>query len=58
MKVRSASIVHKSENGGIAVGLKDKAEVEAALQTSVQVGSAGLKDQMEGVIVQPGREQR
>ncbi len=54
MKVRSASIVHKSDIGGIAVGLKNKAEVEAAFASiSSRVGSAGLKDQMEGVIVQP-----
>lgn len=54
LKVRSSGIVHKSDIGGIAVGLKDKAEVEAAFGSiSSRVEAAGLKGQMEGVIVQP-----
>lgn len=54
MKVRSQRIVHKTDIGGIAVGLRDKEEVRRAFNDiKLRVETAGKLDEMQGVIIQP-----
>lgn len=54
MKVRSNRIVHKTDIGGIAVGLRDRDEVKKAFNDiKLKVEEAGKLDEMQGVIIQP-----
>lgn len=54
MKVRSSKIVHKTDIGGIAVGLRDAGEVRLAFrEMKEKVEAAGRIADMEGVIIQP-----
>ncbi len=54
MKVRSQRIVHKTDVGGIAIGLRSADEVKRAFNDiKLKVEQAGLLDDMDGVIVQP-----
>ncbi|MFZ3063439.1 MAG: GNAT family N-acetyltransferase [Actinomycetota bacterium] len=54
IKVRSSTITHKTDIGGIALGLASEEEVkEAFRQMMVRLESAGLWDEIQGVIVQP-----
>lgn len=54
MKLRSASIVHKTDVGGIALGLDSVAAVEQAFTDLQQrLAAAGRAAEMQGVIVQP-----
>ncbi|WKZ33943.1 MAG: GNAT family N-acetyltransferase [Thermodesulfobacteriota bacterium] len=54
MKVRSRRIVHKTDIGGIAVGLASEDEVRKAFNgIQLRVEEAGMLDEMQGVIVQP-----
>jgi acyl-CoA synthetase (NDP forming)/GNAT superfamily N-acetyltransferase len=49
LKARSGDVVHKSDVGGVALGLADSAAVRAAYQTmQVQLGT-----QMGGAVIQP-----
>ena len=54
MKLRSTKVTHKTDVGGIALGLKNDADVRNAF-TSMQerLNLAGWADAMEGVIIQP-----
>ena len=54
MKLRSTKVTHKTDVGGIALGLKNDADVRNAF-TSMQerLNLAGRADAMEGVIIQP-----
>ena len=53
MKANSQSIVHKTEVGGVALGLRSKAEVQAAFeQMKDRVETAAGAGALEGVIVQ------
>jgi acetyltransferase len=49
MKVRSSTIIHKSDVGGIALGLKSEEDVIRAYQDM----AARLSEQMDGVVLQP-----
>ncbi len=54
MKVRSATIVHKTDVGGIRLGLKSEEDVaEAFREMSLGLKKEGKKDGMQGVVVQP-----
>jgi acetyl coenzyme A synthetase (ADP forming)-like protein len=54
MKLRSTTITHKTEVGGVAIGLQSKEEVTAAFdEMKTRLESAGRGEQMEGVIIQP-----
>ena len=54
MKVRSQRIVHKTDVGGIAVGLRNAEEVRKAFNDiQLKIEQAGLLDDMDGVIIQP-----
>jgi len=53
MKVRSRTIVHKTDIGGIAVGLRDAAEVRAAFEAIRGRVEAARRGDMDGVIIQP-----
>lgn len=54
MKVRSSTIVHKTDVGGIALGLSTEDEVTRAFEDiSSNVQAAGRKKEMEGVVIQP-----
>lgn len=54
MKVRSQRIVHKTDIGGIAVGLRDEGEVRKAFDAiKLRVEEAGRLDDMQGVVIQP-----
>ncbi|MBI1911375.1 MAG: acetate--CoA ligase family protein [Deltaproteobacteria bacterium] len=54
MKVRSAKIVHKTDVGGIAIGLRDAEEVRKAFtEMKLRLESLGRGPEMEGVILQP-----
>lgn len=54
MKVRSSSILHKTDVGGIVLGLTTKDQVKRAFRNMAKkLETAGLKKGMEGVIIQP-----
>jgi acetyltransferase len=54
MKVRSSTIVHKTDVGGIALGLSTEDEVKRAFEgISSNVQAAGRGAEMEGVVIQP-----
>ncbi|MBI5587785.1 MAG: GNAT family N-acetyltransferase [Deltaproteobacteria bacterium] len=54
MKVRSTKIIHKSDIGGIVVGIKDTEEVRKAFdEITGRVKAAGRSDEMQGVVLQP-----
>jgi len=54
MKVRSQRIVHKTDIGGIAVGLRESDEVRHAFNAiKLKVEEAGKLDEMQGVVIQP-----
>ncbi|HBG46074.1 MAG TPA: GNAT family N-acetyltransferase [Deltaproteobacteria bacterium] len=54
MKVRSQRIVHKTDVGGIAVGLRNAEEVRKAFNDiKLKIEEAGLLSEMQGVVVQP-----
>jgi acetyl coenzyme A synthetase (ADP forming)-like protein len=54
MKVRSSTILHKTDVGGIALGLMTQDEVGRAFQEMTsRLEAAGLRDAMHGVIIQP-----
>jgi acyl-CoA synthetase (NDP forming) len=49
MKVRSSIIIHKSDVGGIALGLESEEDVIRAYRDM----EAKLSGQMDGVVLQP-----
>jgi acetyltransferase len=54
MKLRSRSVIHKTEVKGVRLGLNTPDEVESAFADIAAVmESAGMSGAMEGVIVQP-----
>ncbi len=54
MKLRSTTLTHKTDVGGIALDLQNEEEVRAAfVAMSERMAAAGREDAMEGVIVQP-----
>lgn len=54
MKVRSSTISHKTDVGGVALDLRSEEEVREAFQTMVaRLAAAGRGAEMEGVILQP-----
>lgn len=54
MKIRSSKITHKTDVGGIALGLTSEDEVHSAYNKIMQsFESAGLIDQIQGAIIQP-----
>jgi len=54
MKLRSMSITHKTDVGGIALGLQNDADVmNAFIGMRERLNLAGCADAMEGVIIQP-----
>jgi acetyl coenzyme A synthetase (ADP forming)-like protein len=54
MKVRSSTIVHKTDVGGIALGLATADEVGRAFQEMTsRLAASGLGAEMQGVIIQP-----
>lgn len=54
MKMRSATITHKTDVDGIVLGLTSEAEVWYAYEKMMErFEASGIKDQIEGVIVQP-----
>lgn len=55
LKICSARIAHKSDIGGVALNLRDAAEVRAAYATVERAGRAAAPDGIEGVLVSPMR---
>jgi len=54
MKLRSASVVHKSDVGGIALDLRTKDEVVDAFEAMAgRMASLGRAQEMQGVVLQP-----
>jgi len=54
MKVRSSTIIHKTDVGGVVLGLKSAGEVEQAFNNMVRhLQEIGRAREMEGVIIQP-----
>ena len=54
MKLRSTTLTHKTDVGGIALNLQNEEEVRAAFVTMRErLAAAGREEAMEGVIVQP-----
>jgi acetyl coenzyme A synthetase (ADP forming)-like protein len=54
MKLRSDSILHKSEYGGVLLELRTTEDVKKAFESiKWRVSSAGRGEEMEGVVVQP-----
>jgi acyl-CoA synthetase (NDP forming) len=54
LKLRSTTITHKTEVGGVLIGLESEDEVRQAFgKMKAQLESAGQGDEMEGVILQP-----
>lgn len=54
MKVNSPTIVHKTDAGGIALGLRSEEEVRQAFSDmSVRLEALGLSSEMRGVVIQP-----
>jgi len=61
LKVDGEAIVHKSDIGGVEVGIEDEDDlVEARQRIEANVGSSGMFQQVEGFVVQemalPGKE--
>src|SRR5579863_891696 len=55
LKICSAQITHKSDIGGVALGLRTEAEVRAAYATVRAAGDAVAGAEVEGVLVTPMR---
>jgi acyl-CoA synthetase (NDP forming) len=55
LKICSAQITHKSDIGGVALGLRTEAEVRAAYETVRAAGDAVPGAEVEGVLVTPMR---
>ncbi|MBM3934867.1 MAG: GNAT family N-acetyltransferase [SAR202 cluster bacterium] len=54
MKVRSSTVVHKTDVGGIALGLTDAAQVRKAYEKiENNLTAMGRASEMEGVVLQP-----
>ncbi len=54
MKVRSSTIIHKSEVGGVVLGLRSRPEVEQAYRDMAdRLQAVGRRSEMEGVVLQP-----
>lgn len=54
MKVRSSSVVHKTELGAIALGLMTEKEIKLAFHDIMRrLKAAGLREQAQGVVLQP-----
>lgn len=54
VKLASRTLVHKTEHGGVALNLKDAAEVRRAYESmAAALAAEGLADAMEGALVQP-----
>ncbi len=54
MKLRSRTITHKTEVGGVVIGLQSEDEVRGAYQEmKTRLETAGRGEQMEGVVIQP-----
>jgi len=54
MKVRSSTIVHKTDVGAIALNLMTEREIKKAFHGIMRrLNEAGLKDEAEGVVLQP-----
>jgi len=54
MKVRSSTIIHKTDVGGIVLGLNSASKVEQAFSDMVhRLKELGREDEMEGVVLQP-----
>ena len=59
LKVESANISHKSEVGGVAVGLRDKGEVRDAYRSMMnRLACRSLEAEVEGILVQRHHEGR
>src|SRR5579863_7389630 len=56
LKICSAQITHKSDIGGVALGLRTEAEVRAAYEKVRSAGDAVPGAQVEGVLVTPMRQ--
>lgn len=53
MKLQSDTITHKTEVGGVVLGIRDQDELEAAHRKLVEgLEARGLRDQMQGVLLQ------
>ena len=53
LKLLSATIIHKTEVGGVVLGIRSEREVEQAfIQIRERLVSMGREDEMQGVIVQ------
>lgn len=54
MKIRSSSVVHKTDVGAIALGLMTEHDVKHAFHNIMKrLKAAGLKERTEGVVLQP-----
>lgn len=54
LKLSSATITHKSDVGGVALGLRSPAEVRAAFEAlERRLEQAGRRAEMDGVLLQP-----
>jgi len=54
MKVRSSTIIHKTDVGGIILGLSSAREVEQAFDSiAARLKKLGREKEMEGVVLQP-----
>ena len=54
LKLASRTLVHKTEHGGVVLGLKDATGVRQAYERmSTSLSAEGLGDAMEGALVQP-----
>lgn len=53
MKLQSDTITHKTEVGGVILGIRDQAELEAAYRRLVEgLEARGLRGEMQGVLLQ------
>ena len=55
LKICSAQIAHKSDIGGVALNLRNSAEVRTAYDAVFNAGRAASNDGIEGVLVSPMR---
>ena len=54
LKLVSATIAHKSDVGGVVLDVRTESEVREAFRgIGARLAARGMKDQMEGVLVQP-----
>jgi acetate---CoA ligase (ADP-forming) len=54
LKIESRDIVHKSDVGGVTIGVQDEAEIRAAYAAMMQrVRSAAPHARIDGIVVQP-----